>query len=371
MNLQQGDLWQFEAALAGEHPEPGDGPGVWHFAVRDTGIGIPADCAHRLFEEFSQLDSSTTRKYGGTGLDPAVIDHPRIIAPNDEAMAQLVASFLDNGASLVAKLTDAEATLDLDGLRRQSRTLKSNAASFGATDLSELCASLETQTRAGDLSGALDLVTRIALALEGARKALRLATDGPPVDRRIPTDERSLTLQLGHGLQGEHRRCAAEGQQPTALLPDVMVTSEEASDTHSYSAPCLIAEVLAPTTAAVDRGEKRIAYMSMALLRHLLLIDLEAGNIGHVGAPVRRSRGSSNSEPQERSCTSRARRQPPSALTTSSGATSRVSAAILVVDDDPLNRTMRSMSLAPRAITFCRRATATRLLPCSVNTRST
>ena len=64
--------------------------------------------------------------------------------------------------------------------------------------------------------------------------------------------------------------------------PDVMVTCEETSDTHSYSAPCLIAEVLSPTTTAVDRGEKRIAYMSMASLRHLLLIDLEAGNIDHV-----------------------------------------------------------------------------------------
>ncbi len=38
------------------------------FTVRDTGIGIPSDKVNRLFQAFMQVDSSTTRKYGGTGL---------------------------------------------------------------------------------------------------------------------------------------------------------------------------------------------------------------------------------------------------------------------------------------------------------------
>ncbi|MGE4088414.1 MAG: response regulator [Immundisolibacter sp.] len=49
-----------------------DGRARVHVAVKDSGIGIAAEHLPRLFQSFSQVDASTTRKYGGTGLGLAI-----------------------------------------------------------------------------------------------------------------------------------------------------------------------------------------------------------------------------------------------------------------------------------------------------------
>ena len=61
-----------EVVLRVENDPVSKEPGVLRFSVADTGTGIPADKLDRIFERFTQVHPSLTRKYGGTGLGLAI-----------------------------------------------------------------------------------------------------------------------------------------------------------------------------------------------------------------------------------------------------------------------------------------------------------
>jgi signal transduction histidine kinase/DNA-binding response OmpR family regulator len=61
-----------EVVVSAALEEETDHDALIRISVRDTGIGIPEDRLHRLFQVFSQVDASNTREFGGTGLGLAI-----------------------------------------------------------------------------------------------------------------------------------------------------------------------------------------------------------------------------------------------------------------------------------------------------------
>ena len=107
-------------------------------------------------------------------IDPAVLSELQETMGEDFA-SELVATFLDEGPTMLAELQEAIARGDADGFRRAAHSVKSNANVFGATALAELARRLElaglSDNAQSDRAAATELEAefgRAAAALKGA-----------------------------------------------------------------------------------------------------------------------------------------------------------------------------------------------------------
>lgn len=91
---------------------------------------------------------------------------------DDELVAELIGTFFDEAPGLVEIAKVAVEARDADTLQRAAHTLKSNAATFGATSLADLCRELEGKGKAGEIKGAEELVARIKAEMAATMRAL-------------------------------------------------------------------------------------------------------------------------------------------------------------------------------------------------------
>ena len=106
----------------------------------------------------------------------------------------------------------------------------------------------------------------------------------------------NIASRLRTAVRGTHCRTFISDmkvrvdQNDAFYYPDVMVTCDPADHESLYKhSPCLIVEVLSPTTEAIDRREKLIAYRFLASLRYYFLVSQEARRVElyHLGTDNR------------------------------------------------------------------------------------
>lgn len=102
---------------------------------------------------------------------PSVFEELRQTS-GDELLDALIDAFLDEGPKMLAAMQVAHAAADLDAFRRNAHSLKTNAETFGATELAVCAKALEVAARAGTIGSAAQMKSLLE-AYHAAALALR------------------------------------------------------------------------------------------------------------------------------------------------------------------------------------------------------
>ncbi|MCL4846001.1 MAG: response regulator [Acidobacteria bacterium] len=157
-------------------------------SVRDTGIGIPRDRLGRLFQKFSQVDTSTTRRFGGTGLGLAISDRlvsmmgGRIVVDSEPGRGSTFAFtvVLEDAPSaapdMVLPALAGRRFLVADPHEVSAELVAAIAAAWGAESV---CVSTFDEARRMLATGRFDAVVVDARLLEGGRPGTNLPLVAP------------------------------------------------------------------------------------------------------------------------------------------------------------------------------------------------
>ena len=200
--------------IAAQRQQRADGRDWITIAVSDTGIGMTPEQMGRLFQEFSQADSSTTRKYGGTGLGLAISRHFCRMMGGDIT----VESQPGEGSTFTIRLPRmVQPGRGADGERR--RRHRASRADVAATAVPRILVVDDDATVRELVARHLERAGFAVVTASGGQEGLRLARELRPA---------AVTLDIMMpDLDGWTVLAAIKGDPALAAIPVVLMTIVE------------------------------------------------------------------------------------------------------------------------------------------------
>jgi len=219
-----------------------DDADAFAFEVRDTGIGIPAEALPRLFQPFTQVDSSTARRFGGTGLGLAI--SRRLVESMGGAIEVTSTPGVGSAFRFVVRLPRAASHVDVKGAGAgtpESRPALARGHALLAEDnaVNRKVASLMLRRLGWEVDEAFDGRDALEALAKHDYDVLLLDIQMPEIDglevaRRIraewpvPTERPWIIAVTANAIVGDREACLAAGMDDFVPKPMKLATLEAA-----------------------------------------------------------------------------------------------------------------------------------------------